>query len=127
MSPGARCGAAERAKTVDFQHLMVLTSCPDAAVAERLAETLVTERLAACAQLTGCRSLFRWNETVQRESECLLLLKTAAGRWPQLETRLRALHPYEVPEIIALPILAGSADYLAWIDAETGDVQARSR
>jgi periplasmic divalent cation tolerance protein len=111
---------------MNFQQITVMTSCPDAAVAERLGEAAVTERLAACAQIQPCRSIFRWNGTVQRESEYLLVLKTAASRWPQLETRLRALHPYEVPEIIALPIVAGSAEYLAWIDMETGDGHANS-
>jgi len=106
---------------MNVNHIVVMTSCPDAPTAERLAETLVAERLVACAQVQPCRSVYRWNGAIQRESESLLLLKTAAARWKPLETRLRALHPYEVPEIIALPILSGSADYLGFIETETGD------
>lgn len=101
------------------KHFVVQCACPDETTALRLARTLVEERLAACAQLLPCGSVFRWNGKVQEESEILLLLKTSAARWEALEARLRALHPYELPEIIALPILAGSADYLGWIDAET--------
>jgi len=111
---------------MNFKHFIVMISCPDAATAERLGEAAVTERLAACVQIQPCRSLYRWNGAIQRESECLLLLKIAAARWQQLETRLKALHPYDVPEIIALPIVAASAEYLHWIDTETGDGHASS-
>jgi periplasmic divalent cation tolerance protein len=106
---------------MEFNHLVVQSSFPDEAAARTAAQTLVTERLAACAQIWPCRSVFRWNGAVQEESEVLLQLKTVAGCWPRLEARIRLLHPYQVPEIIALPIVAGSTDYVKWLEAETGD------
>ena len=105
-----------------FKHILVQTSCPDEATADRLADALVAARLVGCAQSVPIRSTYRWNGAVQRESECLLMLKTSADRYADVEARLRALHPYEVPEIIAVPILNGSAPYLAWLDAESSDV-----
>lgn len=104
-----------------FQHILVQTSCPDEATADRLATALVEMRLVACAQSLPLRSTYRWNGAVRRESECLLVLKTRADRYADVEARLRALHPYEVPEIIAVPVLSGSAAYLSWLDAESSD------
>jgi periplasmic divalent cation tolerance protein len=80
----------------------------------------VEERLAACAQVLGpLTSTYRWQGAVETADEWYCHLKTTAERWPALEARLRALHPYDVPEIIALPIAAGSRAYLDWITAET--------
>jgi periplasmic divalent cation tolerance protein len=99
--------------------VMVFCTCPDEATARRIAEALVSERLAACVnRLPGIRSTYRWEGRVQDEPEVLLLIKTGADRYPDLELRLKALHPYEVPEIIAVPVAAGSASYLAWIASE---------
>jgi periplasmic divalent cation tolerance protein len=99
--------------------LVVLCTCPDESVALRIAESLVTERLAACVnRLPGIRSTYRWQDRIQDEPEVLLIIKTLADRYPALELRLKALHPYEVPEIIAVPVVAGSAAYLAWIASE---------
>lgn len=101
-------------------HLVVLCTAPDAPTAARLAETLVAERLAACVnQLAGVESVYRWQGKVERSTEVLLLIKTPSVRYPALEARLKELHPYEVPEIIALPIEAGSAPYLKWLDDNT--------
>jgi periplasmic divalent cation tolerance protein len=104
---------------MEFKHLVVQTTLPEAALAQRIAATLVEERLAACVQVLPCRSVYRWNGAVQDESEVLLQVKTTAGLWPRLEARLRILHPYQVPEIIGLPIVAGSEDYVKWLEAET--------
>jgi periplasmic divalent cation tolerance protein len=99
--------------------LVVLCTCPDEATASRIAEALVSERLAACVnRVPGIRSTYRWEGRVQDEPEVLLLIKTVADRYPALELRLKALHPYDVPEIIAVPVAAGSASYLAWIASE---------
>ena|SRR5690242_9435338 len=96
--------------------LLVLTTCPDEAVAERLARTLVEAGLAACvSRVPGLRSTYRWQGRVEDEPEVLLLIKTVATRFQELEMRLKSLHPYEVPEIIALPIAKGSSDYLSWL------------
>lgn len=100
--------------------LFVLSTCPDEATATRISEALVSERLAACVnRIPGLRSMYRWQGQVQDEPEVLLLIKTTRDRFNALEVRLKALHPYEVPEIIALPVVAGSAEYLAWVSRET--------
>jgi periplasmic divalent cation tolerance protein len=100
--------------TADYR--LMFCTCPDEATAQAIAETLVGERLAACANLVpGIRSIYRWEGQIQRDSEVLLLIKTAAGRVPALTDRLRELHPYEIPEIISVPIIEGLPDYLSWI------------
>ena len=103
------------------QPLVVFCTCPDLATAESIAETLVNEQLAACVNLLpALTSIYRWQGQVQRDTECLLLIKTHSMVYPQLEARILALHPYQVPEIIALPIQAGSAIYLDWIISNLG-------
>ncbi|RUQ33883.1 MAG: divalent-cation tolerance protein CutA [Candidatus Competibacteraceae bacterium] len=106
---------------MDSQALVVYCSCPDQAIAERIAEAMVNERLAACVNLiSGLTSIYRWEGQLQRDTELLLIIKTRSAVYPQLQARLRQLHPYQLPEIIALPIHTGSADYLNWIAANTG-------
>jgi periplasmic divalent cation tolerance protein len=101
--------------------LLILCTCPDQATAEHIAETVVGERLAACVNLVpGLTSIYRWEGQIQRAAELLLLVKTRAAVYPLLEARLRELHPYQTPEIIALPIQTGSAAYLDWIADNTG-------
>ncbi|MFZ1325330.1 MAG: divalent-cation tolerance protein CutA [Candidatus Contendobacter sp.] len=100
--------------------VVILCTCPDQAIAERIAATVVDERLAACVNLApGLVSFYRWEGQIQRDTELLLLIKTRADLYPALEARLRALHPYQTPEIIALPIQAGLAAYLDWIRDST--------
>ena len=100
--------------------LLVLTNLPDRAAAERLAGALVEKRVAACVNiLAPCRSVYRWKGAVQREEEHPVLIKTTAERYPALEAAIRAAHPYELPEIIAVPIERGLPAYLAWLEAET--------
>jgi periplasmic divalent cation tolerance protein len=100
--------------------LLVLTNLPDRAAAERLADMLVEKRLAACVNiLAPCRSVYRWKEAVQHDEEHPMLIKTTAERYPEMEKALRAGHPYELPEIIAVPIERGFAAYLEWVAAET--------
>lgn len=99
---------------------LALCTCPTRESVERIAATLVDERLAACVNvLPGVTSVYRWQGEVTSEAEVVLMIKTSAVRYPALETRLAALHPYEVPEIIALPIAAGLPTYLNWLAAET--------
>jgi periplasmic divalent cation tolerance protein len=101
--------------------LLVLTNLPDRAAAERIAEALVEQKLAACVNiLAPCRSVYRWKGGLQRDEEHPLLIKTTAERYPALEQALRAAHPYELPEIIAVPIERGLPQYLAWVAGETG-------
>ena len=100
--------------------LLVITNLPDRAAAERLADALVEKRVAACVNiLAPCRSVYRWKGALQREEEHPVLIKTTAERYPALEAAIRAAHPYELPEIIAVPIERGLPAYLAWVDAET--------
>jgi len=100
--------------------LVVLTNLPDRAVAERLAAALVEQRVAACVNiLAPCRSVYRWQGSVQHDEEHPLLIKTTRAAYPALEAAIRALHPYALPEIVAMPVELGLAEYLHWVDAET--------
>jgi len=100
--------------------LLVLTNLPDRAAAERLADALIEKRVAACVNiLAPCRSVYRWKGAIEHDEEHPVLIKTTAERYPVLEAAIRAAHPYELPEIIAVPIERGLPGYLAWVDAET--------
>jgi periplasmic divalent cation tolerance protein len=101
-------------------HLLVLTNLPDAASAEVLAHALVDARLAACVNVMApCRSVYRWQGAVEAADEVPLLIKTTAACYAALEAAIRAQHPYELPEVIAVPVTQGLPDYLAWVAAET--------
>lgn len=99
--------------------LLVLTNLPDRGAAERIADLVIEKRLAACVNILACRSVYRWKGAVQHDEEHPLLIKTTAERYPAMEKALRAGHPYELPEIIAVPIEAGLPAYLEWVAAET--------
>ncbi|WP_319242915.1 divalent-cation tolerance protein CutA [uncultured Propionivibrio sp.] len=100
--------------------LLVLTNLPDQASADRLAAALVDARLAACVNiLAPCRSVYRWKDAVEHADEIPLLIKTTEASYAALEAAIRAQHPYDVPEIIAIPVAHGLPDYLAWVAAET--------
>ncbi len=100
--------------------LLAITNAPDAASAETLARALVEERLAACVNmLAPCASIYRWQGAIEQASEIPLLIKTTRRRWPALEARLRELHPYDVPELIAVNPAAISAAYASWVISET--------
>ncbi len=102
------------------QTLLILTNLPDEASARTLASRLVEARLAACVNiLAPCRSVYRWQGGLEDAQEVPLLIKTTAARYPALEEAIRADHPYELPEIIAVPIVRGLPDYLDWVAAET--------
>lgn len=106
--------------------LLCLCTCPDEPTAARIARALVEARLAACVNLLpAVRSVYRWQGRVEEAGEALLLIKTAPERFPALRERLVALHPYELPELIAVETAAGLPAYLDWIAAETaGDAAA---
>ncbi len=100
--------------------IVVITNLPDRAAAEHIAEALVTEGVAACVNLLAdCASVYRWQGKIERSSEVPLLIKTTRAAYPRLESALRSLHPYELPEIIALPVSAGLPEYLNWVAQET--------
>jgi len=96
--------------------LVVLSTLSEATRARQIAETLVAEQLAACVNIIpGLVSIYRWQGAVQQDDEVLMLIKTTQAGYARLEQRLRALHPYELPEIIAVPVRDGLADYIQWI------------
>lgn len=100
--------------------LIVLTNLPDRASADELAAVLVDERLAACVSIMpACRSVFRWKGAVETADEVPLLIKTSEARYAALQDAIRARHPYETPEIVAVPVVRGLPDYLAWVAVET--------
>jgi len=100
--------------------LLVVTNLPDRASAEKLADALVEGRVAACVNiLAPCRSVYRWKGALQRDEEHPVLAKTTADRYPSLEALIRANHPYELPEIVAVPVERGLPAYLDWVAAET--------
>jgi periplasmic divalent cation tolerance protein len=103
------------------EYIIVLITVPSRQVAEQIAEALVTGKLAACVNiLPAVRSIYTWKGALQREDELLLLVKTRFSLFAErLMPAVRALHPYETPEIIAVPVLAGEPAYLDWIAAET--------
>jgi periplasmic divalent cation tolerance protein len=99
--------------------LVVLVTAPSAEKAAELGRALVSERLAACASVVpGVRSIYWWEGKVQDEAEALILLKTTPARFQELRDRVVALHPYQVPEVVALKVDAGSEKYLEWIAGE---------
>lgn len=100
--------------------LLVLTNLPDRATAEKLAEALIQKRVAACVNiLAPCRSVYRWKGAVQRDEEHPVLIKTTRESYAALEAAIREAHPYELPEIVAVPIERGLPAYLDWVATET--------
>jgi periplasmic divalent cation tolerance protein len=100
--------------------LLVLINCPDDDVANRISRTLVEQGLAACVnRLAPVASVYRWQGSVERATETPLLIKTTRQRYPEVEQAVRALHPYEVPEIIAFAVERGFAPYLRWVVDES--------
>jgi len=99
--------------------LTILTTTATEADAEGLAEALLAEGLAACVQIAAIRSRYVWQGEVKREAEQLLLIKTREALFEPVRAKIRTLHPYDTPEIVALPITAGDVDYLGWLGAAT--------
>jgi periplasmic divalent cation tolerance protein len=100
---------------------VVLVTAPDMATAEALVETLVEERLIACGNVvSGVVSIFRWEGTVQRENEAMLLLKSTSEQAGALTERILELHPYDLPEVLVIPVETGNPAYLEWVAANVG-------
>ncbi|HSF79151.1 MAG TPA: divalent-cation tolerance protein CutA [Steroidobacteraceae bacterium] len=103
------------------QYLVVFCTCPDGATADSLASALVGENLAACvSRVAGVRSTYRWEGRIHDDEEILLIIKTSAQRLATLSARIQALHPHEVPEVIAVEVAGGSERYLAWLGQTVG-------
>jgi periplasmic divalent cation tolerance protein len=98
--------------------VLIITSAGSREEAERIAAMLVEERLAACVQILPATSIYRWEGRVEKAEELVLHIKALARRAATVERRIRELHSYEVPEVIVLPIIGGSSDYLMWIATE---------
>ena len=100
--------------------VVVLVTTASFEEAEKIGRIIVESRLAACANvLNGMHSIFRWDNKINVENECLMIIKTTLQRYSELEAVIRQHHSYSVPEIIALPVVAGSVPYLNWIRSET--------
>ena len=106
--------AADRPRAVEAQ-----ITCGDEREAEAIASALVQRRYAACVQQLPITSTYRWEGEVQHDPEVLLLVKTTAERIPDVQTTVAELHSYDLPAVTVVPIVDGSAEYLAWVDAET--------
>lgn len=97
-------------------HCLILSTCPDRRSGARIARTLVRERLAACVNLVPvAQSIYRWKGKIESAKEILLVVKARASDYKRVEVRLQKLHPYTLPEIVAVDIAQGNARYLAWI------------
>ena len=104
---------------MNAEYGIAMATFPDAEAADRILNGLLDQRLAACAQTMPIHSAYRWQGAVNRDSEVLALIKTKAALYPEVEAFILARHPYEVPEIVWLPIAAGSEAYLRWMGEET--------
>jgi periplasmic divalent cation tolerance protein len=109
--------------------LVVLVACSSIQEANRIARALVESRLAACGNIlqSPVRSVYRWKGKVETAKEFLLVIKSSRGRFPKLQAEIQRLHSYEVPEIIALPISAGSQNYLSWLEESVAPLKKRKR
>ena len=116
---GQSGGEEELEMSDESQFVMIMTTTGSREEAERLARALVTERLAACVQLLPITSYFTWEGQVQHDDEVLLLIKTRSMLYSRAEERIRSLHSYDTPEVIATPIVSGSREYLTWIEGVT--------
>ena len=103
--------------------IVVLTTCDSEQEAEQVARRLIEKRLAACVNiLSGARSIYRWKGAIEEAAELVLLIKSRRDLFPALRAELSRVHSYEVPEVIALPVVDGSEAYLAWLEGETGAI-----
>jgi len=102
------------------RELLVFVTTPNSDEAEQIAGTLVSEQLAACVNIVGeIQSVYRWKGEVTRDKEALIIIKTTDERYAALESRVKQLHSYETPEVIAIAIEQGSAEYLSWLREST--------
>jgi len=102
------------------EELLVFTTVPDEETAEKISQHLVEKRLAACVTRTAvCKSVYWWQGKITKDNEHILFIKTQAERYPELEKTLVAIHPYEVPEVIAVSLIRGFGKYLDWLNTET--------
>ena len=99
-------------------YIQVITTVDDPKSAEKIAEFVVEKKLAACVQITRCDSIYRWQGTIEKAKEFICVMKTSIHLYPELEEEIQKIHPYDVPEILASPVLYGSKAYLDWMAGE---------
>lgn len=97
------------------EYSMIISTCPDKGSAQRIAEMLVEAKLAACVQVFPIESMYVWQGKVCNENECMLFIKTEAALFDRISAAVKGAHPYEVPEIIQIPVTDGLPEYLSWI------------
>jgi periplasmic divalent cation tolerance protein len=108
-------------ENIQTEEIVVIITAPSEDLAVTIARALVETRLAACANIIkGIRSIYSWQGRIEDDTEVLMIVKTRRELFDSLKSKVKELHPYEVPEIIALPIIAGSDDYLKWLRGSTG-------
>ena len=100
------------------QYIQVVTTTDSKEIAENIAAFVLDQQLAACVQISNCLSIYRWQGKVERAQEFICVMKSRIDLFPELEQAIRNIHTYEVPEILATGIKAGSSDYLDWLDQE---------
>lgn len=104
------------------KHITLLCTCPDEESAELISRSLLEKRFCACInQIKNCHSVYRWQGTITHDEEILLIIKTTQARYDDIEAAIIKQHPYDIPEIIALPVIAGSKDYLSWLENAVED------
>jgi periplasmic divalent cation tolerance protein len=114
--------AASEHNPMTEQVIVGLSTCPNEATARRIAEALVSERLATCVnRVSGVVSTYFWDGRLQDDAEILLIIKTTAARQAELAARLKVLHPYELPELVILPVAGGNERYLQWVRDGVGE------
>ncbi len=102
---------------MDSHTIIVLCSCPDQEIASRIATHLVGNRLAACVNISAqTKSIYRWQGEIETADECMMFIKTSASSYDELEMAILAIHPYELPEVVAVPVETGLQNYLGWIN-----------
>jgi len=102
---------------LNTKFIILYCTVPDQQTAEMISKNLVEEKLAACCNIVpGLKSVYRWEQKIQTDDELLLIIKTRSTLYAEVETQIKDLHPYTVPEIIALPLINGSVEYLNWMD-----------
>ncbi|MCC6141875.1 MAG: divalent-cation tolerance protein CutA [Nitrospira sp.] len=102
--------------------IIVLVTAPGLREGSRISKEIVTSRLAACVNIiSGVQSLYRWNGKIVQEKEVMLIMKTTRRRYRKLEQKIKQLHPYEVPEVIAIPLIRGLPQYIEWVEREVAN------
>jgi len=100
------------------KYIQVVTTTDSKEIAEKIATSVIEQQLAVCVQISNCLSIYRWQGEVERAQEFVCVMKSSLDLYPELEQAIRSVHTYEVPEIIATEIIAGSSDYLVWLEQE---------